>query len=103
MRLGCWRFVQRIEVRVKSEIERLRQWAAMRIRSGGVPDWSWPQHVRLIEALDGVLHDLALAERAPPRTVRYTRRPLRLVEPGDHRAPDFRNSGFKRRGGRVLR
>jgi hypothetical protein len=26
-----------------------------------VPDWSWDQHVRLIEAIDAVLHDLSVS------------------------------------------
>jgi hypothetical protein len=45
---------------VKHELKQVRRWAEARLRAGQVPEWSWDQHVRLIEAIDGVLHDLSL-------------------------------------------
>jgi hypothetical protein len=67
------------EALVKSELEKLRDMAEMRIRSGTFPDWSWPQHVRLIEALDAMLHDISVTESGP-RSNRYAGGPLRLVQ-----------------------
>jgi hypothetical protein len=63
---------------VKTELEKVRAMAEARIKSGSVPDWSWPQHVQLIEALDAMLHDLSVAESAP-RARRYAGSSLRLV------------------------
>jgi hypothetical protein len=74
---------------VKNELERMRNWAAARLRSGAVPDQSWPQHVRLIEALDDMLHDISVAENTPPPP-RYTGRALRLVRADHQRAPGAR-------------
>lgn len=71
---------------MKDELERMRNWAAARLRSGAVPDQSWPQHVRLIEALDDMLHDISVAENTPPPR-RYTGRTLRLVKADHQRAP----------------
>jgi hypothetical protein len=71
---------------VKDELERMRNWAAARLRSGAVPDQSWPQHVRLIEALDDMLHDISVAEHTPPPR-QYTGRALRLVRDDHQRAP----------------
>jgi hypothetical protein len=50
---------------VKSQLKELRAMAENRLRSGAVPDWSWPHHVQLLEALDAMLHDLSVAETAP--------------------------------------
>jgi hypothetical protein len=60
----------------------MRHWAEARLRAGAVPDESWQHHVQLIEALDAVLHDVAVAEGA-------SRSSLRLVRPGiQHAAND---------------
>jgi hypothetical protein len=60
----------------------MRDWAEARLRAGAVPDESWHHHVQLIEALDAVLHDIAVAEGASRST-------LRLVRPGiQHAASD---------------
>jgi len=50
---------------VKHELKQVRRWAEGRLRAGQVPDWSWDQHVRLIEAIDAILHDLSVM---PDRT-----------------------------------
>lgn len=75
---GC--FSQEIpsdEARVKTQLQQLRAIAEVRLRSGTVPDWSWPQHVRLIEVVDAMLHDISVAEAQPAR--RYAGSALRLV------------------------
>jgi hypothetical protein len=64
---------------VKNDLEKVRDWAEARIKSGHVPDWSWPQHVKLIEALDAVLHDMSVAGN-PSRSRRYRGRILHLLE-----------------------
>ena len=64
------------EARVKTQLEKLRTIAEVRLRSGTVPDWSWPQHVQLIEAVDAMLHDISVAESAR-YAKRYTGGPLR--------------------------
>ena len=66
------------EAGVKSELQRVRALAEARIKSGNVPDWSWSQHVQLIEAVDAMLHDLSVSETAV-QAKRYTGSPLRLV------------------------
>ena len=63
---------------MKSELQKVRAMAEARIKSGNVPDWSWPHHVQLIEAVDTMLHDIAVAENAQ-HARRYTGSPLRLV------------------------
>ena len=63
---------------MKSELQKVRALAEARLKSGRVPDWSWPQHVQLIEAVDAMLHDISVSETAP-QTKRYAGSPLRLV------------------------
>ncbi|HJT12343.1 MAG TPA: hypothetical protein VJ790_06980 [Dongiaceae bacterium] len=63
---------------MKSELQKVRALAEARIKSGSVPDWSWPHHVQLIEAVDAMLHDISMAENAQ-HAKRYTGSPLRLV------------------------
>ncbi|HEY3147375.1 MAG TPA: hypothetical protein VGJ75_13550 [Dongiaceae bacterium] len=53
---------------MKHELKQLRRSIEARIRAGDVPDWSWPQHVQLIEAIDAVLHDLSLMPDRAGRT-----------------------------------
>ena len=63
---------------MKSELQKVRALAEARIRSGSLPDWSWPQHVQLLEAVDAMLHDISVSEDAvQPR--RYSGRPFRLI------------------------
>lgn len=63
---------------MKGDLQKVRALAEARLKSGNVPDWSWPQHVQLIEAVDAVLHDISVSEPAP-HAKRYTGSPLRLV------------------------
>ena len=49
---------------MKAQLQQLRTIAEVRLRSGTVPDWSWPQHVQLIEAVDAMLHDISVTEAA---------------------------------------
>ena len=63
---------------MKTELQQLRAMAEARIKSGNVPDWSWPHHVQLIEAVDAMLHDISVAENAP-QARRHAGSPLRLV------------------------
>ena len=62
---------------MKSDLQKVRALAEAQLKSGTVPDWSWPQHVQLIEAVDAILHDISVSETAP-QAKRYTS-PLRLV------------------------
>ena len=65
---------------MKGDLQKVRALAEARLKSGNVPDWSWPQHVQLIEAVDAMLHDISVSETAPaPQARRYTGSPLRLV------------------------
>jgi hypothetical protein len=66
------------EAGVKSDLQKVRALAEARLKSGNVPDWSWSQHVQLIEAVDAMLHDISVSETAP-QVKRYTGTPLRLV------------------------
>jgi hypothetical protein len=86
---------QRSEARVKTQLQDLRTMAEIRLRSGTVPDWSWQQHVQLIEAVDAMLHDLSVAENAQqPR--RYSGGQLRLVSNNRARSTERRKSGYLR-------
>jgi hypothetical protein len=83
---------------VKDDLERVRDWAEARIKGGDVPDWSWDHHVKLVEAIDAVVHDLSVASASRPRRMRS----LRLVERGRDRPADTRvtpQSLMKRRTG----
>jgi hypothetical protein len=66
------------EAGLKTELQKVRALAEARIKAGHVPDWSWQQHVQLIEAVDAMLHDISMAESAL-QTRRYTGGQLRLV------------------------
>ena len=69
---------------MKSDLEKVRDWAGARIRAGDVPDWSWHHHVQLIETIEAVLHDLSMAHD--------TSRPLRslrLMERGRSQQADL--------------
>ena len=70
------------EADLKAELERVRAMAAARIKSGTLPDWSWQQHVQLIEAVDAMLHDMSLSEHVARR---YAGGPLRLVTDNSER------------------
>ena len=76
---------------MKSELEKVRNWAEARLRAGAVSDRSWPQYVKLVETIDGMLHDISLAENAP-RPGRAAERGLRSVDQDDERViiSDFR-------------
>ena len=63
---------------MKSDLQKVRALAEARLKSGSVPDWSWSQHIQLIEAVDAMLHDISVSETAA-EAKRYTGRPLRLV------------------------
>ncbi len=67
------------EVHVKHELEQLRIWAGNRLRSGGVPGWFWQRHVNLIDAVDSILHDMAMLDAQPAEIERRTSNHLRLV------------------------
>ncbi len=69
---------------MKAELQRVRDMAEARIKSGTLPDWSWQQHVQLIEAVDAMLHDMSLSEHAS-HPKRYTGGPLRLVTDNSER------------------
>jgi len=87
---------------VKSELERVRDWAEARIKSGDAPDWSWEQHVKLIEAADALLHDMAVASD-PVKTRKPFGGNLRLIERADSRAEARIASemAMKRKAGRL--
>lgn len=69
---------------MKRELEEVRAWARNRIESGAVPERSWARHVALIEAVDSILHDMAvLAATADSR--RPASSGLRLVGGDDVR------------------
>lgn len=70
---------------MKRELEEMRAWAQNRLQSGTVPEWSWPQHVALIEAIDSVLHDMAVLT-APTAPRRPASKGLRLVGAEDARS-----------------
>ena len=69
---------------MKTELQRVRAMAEARIKAGDVPDWSWQQHVQLIEAVDAMLHDISVAENAL-HAKRYTGGKLRLVTDNSER------------------
>jgi hypothetical protein len=72
------------EADLKAELQRVRAMAEARIKSGTLPDWSWQQHVQLIEAVDAMLHDMSLSEHAS-HPKRYAGGPLRLVTDNSER------------------
>ena len=72
---------------MKNELEKVRDWAEARIKSGNVPDWSWQQHITLIEAVDAMIHDISVANDAR-RSAQRPGRNLRLVERGGERTSD---------------
>lgn len=76
---------------MKTQLKELRMMAESRLRSGSVPDWSWPQHVQLIEALDAMLHDLSVAETAAHG--RHYSGKLRLVSENSEQMVARRKSG----------
>ena len=65
---------------MKSELQKVREWAEARLKSGDVADWAWQDHVALIEAIDTVLHDMSMARSDSGRPSRLLTRTLRLVE-----------------------
>ena len=79
---------------MKTELQKVRAMAEARIKSGSVPDWSWQQHVQLIEAVDAMLHDISVAEKAH-NAKRYTGRSLRLVTDNPE------SSGVRRKTGSM--
>jgi hypothetical protein len=83
------------EAGLKTELQRVRAMAEAQIKSGSVPDWSWQQHVQLIEAVDAMLHDISIAEGAP-HAKRYAGGPLRLVTDNSER-PSARRRTYSRR------
>jgi hypothetical protein len=80
------------EAGLKTELQKVRAMAEARIKSGSVPDWSWQQHVQLIEAVDAMLHDISVAEHAHHEK-RYKGSPLRLVTENPERPSARRKTG----------
>jgi hypothetical protein len=71
------------EVRMKNELEHVRDWAKGEIQAGRVPPSSWEQHVKLIEAADALLHDISVM----PSLAQTARRPtlhLHAIRGGRH-------------------
>jgi hypothetical protein len=64
---------------VKHELEQVRIWARNRLQSGAVPEWSWQQHVNLIDAVDSILHDMAVLNTGLAEPDRRASNHLRLV------------------------
>lgn len=64
---------------MKHELEQVRIWARNQLQGGAVPEWSWQQHVKLIEAIDSILHDMATLSPRPAELDRRTSNQLRLV------------------------
>src|SRR5262245_29459325 len=64
---------------VKHELEQVRIWARNRLQSGAVPEWSWQQHVNLIEAVDAILQDMARLVADSTERDRRSSKHLRLV------------------------
>mgnify|MGYP007131755198 CR=1 FL=1 len=83
------------EAQVKAQLQELRTIAEVRLRSGTVPDWSWPQHVQLIEAVDAMLHDISVTEAAP-HSKRHAAGALRLVTDNPERPTARRRIGSLR-------
>jgi hypothetical protein len=77
---------------LKTELQTIRAMAEARLKSGTIPDWSWQQHVQLIDAVDAMLHDMSLAESAL-HAKRYTGGPLRLVTDNPERPSARRKTG----------
>jgi hypothetical protein len=91
------RQVERREALVKNDLQKVRDWAAARIKAGNVPDWSWHRHVKLIEAVDAVLHDISVASASSsPR--RHTGRALRLIEREDRTSVPSESSTKRKSG-----
>jgi hypothetical protein len=80
------------EAGVKSELQKVRALAEARLKAGSVPDWSWSQHVQLIEAVDAMLHDISVSESAA-HSRRYTGSPLRLVTVNPAKSDARRKTG----------
>lgn len=76
---------------MKSDLQKVRALAEARLKSGNVPDWSWPQHVQLIEAVDAMLHDISVSESTPRK--RYAGAPLRLVTVNPEKSDKRRKTG----------
>jgi len=84
---------------MKNDLQKVRDWAAARIKAGNVPDWSWHRHVKLIEAVDAVLHDISVASASSsPR--RHSGRDLRLIE-RENRTSVPSESSIKRKAGAL--
>ena len=64
---------------MKHELEQVRIWARNRLQSGAVPEWSWQQHANLIEAVDSILHDMAMLNAGSAERDRRASNHLRLV------------------------
>jgi hypothetical protein len=77
---------------LKTELQKVRAMAEARIKSGSVPDWSWQQHVQLIDAVDAMLHDISVTEQAHGAK-RYTGNQLRLVTENTERPSARRKAG----------
>jgi hypothetical protein len=94
-RLGCFnQDTTNGEAGLKTELQKVRAMAEARIKSGSVPDWSWQQHVQLIEAVDAMLHDISVVEKAH-HAKRYTGGSLRLVTDNPE------SSGVRRKTGSM--
>ena len=76
---------------MKTQLKELRAMAESQLRSGTVPDWSWTQHVQLIEAVDAMLHNISVAETAPQ--ARHYAGQFRLVSENSERPNARRKSG----------
>jgi hypothetical protein len=67
---------------MRSELERIREWAREKVQGGSEPPWAWYQYMKLIETTDAILAGMAAtvtledSRRAEPHPEKH----LRLVD-----------------------
>ena len=66
---------------VRSELERVREWANAKIASGSEPPWAWYQYMKLRETLDAILGgmDAVTTTASSQRSASHPGGLLRLV------------------------
>lgn len=66
---------------MKKNLERARDWAFTKVRSGQEPPWAWYQYMKLIEASEAILDGFDGAKtESSRRSARRGKRHLRLVD-----------------------
>lgn len=72
---------------MKSELERVREWARDKLQGDSEPPWAWYQYMKLVEAVTAILDGMDATKENLPQPELPQDKHLRLVDSTDQPKP----------------